>query len=139
MEQHQQVEGLDDRQQVFWWSAIGFTGSFIVTALLAATILGVGLNIQLGSSGRAEATDVVGQPLGERIYDINCANCHGAQGQGSVGPALGNGLVVENYPLLADQIAVINEGRGVMPSFANSLTAEEIEAVAIFERENLGS
>jgi mono/diheme cytochrome c family protein len=39
---------------------------------------------------------------------------------------------------MEDQIAVINEGRGAMPSFANTLTVGEIEAVALFEREKLG-
>ena len=35
-------------------------------------------------------------------------------------------------------IEPLAEGRAAMPSFANTLTAEEIEAVAIYEREKLG-
>lgn len=138
MEHGEQRNDLDDRQQAFWWSAFGFTGSFVVTAVLAATILGVGLNVQFGSSSRAESSDVIGLVLGERVYNINCASCHGAHGQGSVGPPLGDGVVAENYPFIDEQIAVINEGRGAMPAFENSLTVEEIEAVALFEREKLG-
>ena len=110
----------------------------LVTAVLAATILGVGLNIQLGTTSRAESSDVVGLVLGERVYSANCASCHGPSGAGNVGPALGAGAVVEKYPFMEDQIAVINEGRGAMPSFANTLTVGEIEAVALFEREQLG-
>jgi len=128
----------EDKQETFWWSASGFAGGFVVTAVLAATILGVGLNIQLGTTSRAESSDVVGLVLGERVYSANCASCHGPSGAGNVGPALGAGAVVEKYPFMEDQIAVINEGRGAMPSFAHTLTVGEIEAVALFEREQLG-
>ncbi len=100
-----------DKQETFWWSASGFAGGFVVTAVLAAAILGVGLNIQLGTTSRAEASDVVGLVLGERVYSTNCASCHGPSGAGNVGPALGAGVVVENYPFIADQIALISQGR----------------------------
>jgi mono/diheme cytochrome c family protein len=126
------------RTELKWWGASGFAGGFIVTAVLSATILGVGLNINLGSESQVGGSDVVGLVLGERIYNTTCAACHGPTGAGNVGPALGNGVVVEKYPVLSRQIAVITDGRGAMPSFANTLTAEEIEAVAIYEREKLG-
>lgn len=121
-----------------WWGGLGFVGGFITTGLLAATILGVGLGVQLGSSSRAGGSDVIGLVLGERVYNTNCASCHGPNGEGKVGPALGGGLVVEKYPFISRQIAVIENGRGAMPSFATTLTAEEIEAVALFERDKLG-
>lgn len=126
------------RNELKWWGASGFVGGFIVTAMLSATILGIGLNVNLGSESQVGGSDVVGLVLGERIYNTNCASCHGSTGEGKVGPALGNGAVVENYPFLSRQIAVITEGQGAMPSFANTLSTEEIEAVAIYEREKLG-
>lgn len=76
--------------------------------------------------------------LGQDVYEDNCARCHGPDGEGGVGPQLGDGAVAENFPDIADQIAVIREGRNGMPAWDDSLTPEEIEAVAVYEREELG-
>lgn len=76
--------------------------------------------------------------LGQSVYEANCARCHGPDGEGGVGPQLGDGAVAENYPDIEDQLAVIREGRNGMPAWEGSLSPEEIEAVAIFEREELG-
>ena len=51
---------------------------------------------------------------------------------------LGSGVVVERFPEIADHIRVIKSGRGAMPAFANVLSAADIEAVAAYEREQLG-
>ncbi len=76
--------------------------------------------------------------LGEEVYGDNCARCHGPDGEGGTGPQLGDGAVAENFPDIEDQIEVIREGRNGMPAWEDSLTPEEIEAVATFEREELG-
>ncbi len=85
-----------------------------------------------GSSGGGEAS------LGQSIYEDNCARCHGPNGEGGVGPQLGDGAVVEHYPDIEDQLTVIREGRNGMPAWDGNLSAEEIEAVAVYEREELG-
>ena len=41
-------------------------------------------------------------------------------------------------PIPADQIAVVTKGRGSMPSFADSLTPEQIAAVVDYTRNDLG-
>ena len=74
---------------------------------------------------------------GRRVYVANCARCHGAPGQGGVGPQLADGRVTRRYPNIDDQIGVITDGRNVMPSFGGDLTPEEIRAVARYEREVL--
>jgi mono/diheme cytochrome c family protein len=74
---------------------------------------------------------------GATIYAANCATCHGDQGQGGYGPKLGGGAVKANYPDNADQIAVIADGRNLMPSWSSKLTADQIEAVALYTREDL--
>ena len=127
-----------DSSEFKWWAGLGFVASFAVTATLAATILAVGLDVQLGSATSAGQSDVVGLVLGERIYNTHCASCHGAEGEGKVGPAIGNGVVVDAYPFVSRQIAVVTDGRAAMPSFATTLTPEQIEAVVLFEREQLG-
>ena len=79
-----------------------------------------------------------GGGTGQQVYSQSCASCHGQSGEGGIGPKLGEGAVVEAFPDIDDQIAIIANGRGNMPSFRNQLSAEEIEAVAVFEREELG-
>jgi mono/diheme cytochrome c family protein len=75
---------------------------------------------------------------GASIFATRCASCHGQDGGGSFGPPLRGGIVVQRYPDPADQIAVVTNGRGSMPSFADSLTPEQIAAVVEFTRTGLG-
>ncbi len=46
--------------------------------------------------------------------------------------------MAENYPDIEDQLVVIREGRNGMPAWEDTLSPEEIEAVAVYEREELG-
>ncbi|OWY62111.1 hypothetical protein B7486_60180 [cyanobacterium TDX16] len=103
----------------------------------------VALALLLGACGGdddegASGGDGGGGGTGQELYSQNCASCHGQDGEGGIGPELGGGAVAEAFPDIADQIAVITNGRGNMPSFDGQLTAEQIEAVATFEREELG-
>jgi mono/diheme cytochrome c family protein len=100
------------------------------TAALALLLGACGGDDDEGASG--------GGGTGQEVYSQSCASCHGQDGEGGIGPQLGDGAVAEAYPDIADQIAVITNGRGNMPSFESQLTAEQIEAVATFEREALG-
>jgi len=59
----------------------------------------------------------------EAIYGKSCISCHGDQLQGGVGPALAD----VGSRLNVSQIkGVIERGRGIMPGFQGSLSAEEI-------------
>jgi mono/diheme cytochrome c family protein len=61
---------------------------------------------------------------GETIYQRECAGCHGAGGDGGVGPALaGAGLDA------ATVLAIVRSGRGVMPAGLVS-EAQEPDIVA---------
>lgn len=78
-------------------------------------------------------------PLLARGYDVyraKCAACHGTTGGGGTAPKL-KGVVASRYPNIADQIAVISNGRMNMPAWKDRLSADEIEAVARYEREGL--
>ena len=101
----------------------------IVLAVLVLSACG-------GDSGPSGGADGAG--LGQGVYEDNCARCHGPDGEGGVGPQLGDGAVAENYPDIEDQLVVIREGRNGMPAWEGSLSPEEIEAVAVYEREELG-
>ena len=93
---------------------------------------------------------------GEVVTAANCAGCHGPQGQGGVGPPLGG--VLGTFSSCADHIEWVTKGspgflaegastygdtgkpiNGGMPAFASSLSAEQIAAVAAFERVRLGA
>jgi mono/diheme cytochrome c family protein len=92
---------------------------------------------------------------GRGVYADNCSSCHGSRGQGGVAPSLAE--VNETWPSCDDHqdwIALGTERwkaeRGpvygaretpvtrVMPAHADRLTAEEIAAVAAFERVEYG-
>jgi mono/diheme cytochrome c family protein len=72
---------------------------------------------------------------GQDVYRKNCAQCHGSRGGGGSGVKLA-GVVAARYPDIADHVAVIRDGRTPgMPAFGDRLSAEDIDAVARWERE----
>lgn len=73
---------------------------------------------------------------GQRIYSQNCVSCHGSKGEGGYGKKLA-GVVETKYPNIDDEIAVITNGKGGMPSFSQKLTAEQIQAVTQYTRQVL--
>jgi len=91
-----------------------------------------------GGSSPAAPSDNPVLVEGQQIYSQNCASCHGAAGGGGYGPKLA-GVVSTKYPNIDDQIALITNGKGAMPSFSKKLTAEQITAVTRYTREVLGS
>ena len=74
---------------------------------------------------------------GEQIFAANCSTCHGAHGEGAVGPRLSGGAVVRRYPNPADQIAVVTSGRAGMPAWKGRLTPAQIAAVVEYTRTGL--
>jgi len=69
---------------------------------------------------------------GVGIYKANCATCHGSSGQGFVGPSLAG--TVAKYPNVADEIAVVTNGRNEMPAWGGRLTPEQIATVVGYTR-----
>jgi mono/diheme cytochrome c family protein len=100
----------------------------VLLALLFVPLAACGGDEDPSSSG--------GEVSGQGIYEANCARCHGPNGEGGVGFTLGGGAVADSLTL-DGQIEVITEGRNAMPAFGEQLSAEEIEAVAVYEREEL--
>lgn len=49
------------------------------------------------------------------------------------------GHVVEKYPNIQDQLAIVANGRDGMPAFGQRLTPEELMAVVEFTRTRLGA
>lgn len=74
---------------------------------------------------------------GDEIFKTNCAECHGATGEGArkgISLVLGHAL----HHSEEEYIEQVNNGEGKkMPAFKDKLTKEQISAVAKFVREDL--
>lgn len=114
--------------------------------------------VALSTLGFACATGGSGEPVlrtGRGVYADNCSACHGNRGQGGVGPALSE--VRDVWPSCTDHMEWIRLGSQrwqdehgptygaldrpidqVMPGYEGELTADEIAAVAAFERVEYG-
>jgi mono/diheme cytochrome c family protein len=116
--------------------------------------------LYLGAFGDRHTEEVLDPlVLGEQVYRAQgCSSCHGAAGEGGVGPPLANGDSVLTFPEEADQVAWIRSGsgpfkgqpygdpnrpggqrgpaQGIMPGYPN-LSDEEVQAVVAYEREQL--
>jgi mono/diheme cytochrome c family protein len=107
---------------------------------------------------RAVSTDPL--VIGNQVYhSAGCSGCHGANGEGAVGPALHGGQSVLTFPNVADQISWVKTGSapfagkkygsptraggqhgpatGGMPAFGTTLSQSQIEAVVTYERTKL--
>lgn len=92
---------------------------------------------------------------GREVYAARCSTCHGASGQGGVGPSFAG--VVETWPDCSDHIRWVTLGsdgwreavgdtygatakpvQGGMPGHGDLLTTDEIAEVAAFERITYG-
>jgi mono/diheme cytochrome c family protein len=123
-------------------AAMGGLLAFTLVVLVGAAILGAAFGPD--DDGGTDSADEVAEDsvdsdqvaAGEALFASTCASCHGASGEGGVGPAFSG--IVDRYPDVADHIQVVVEGQGSMPAFGVSLTSPEIEAVVAYEREALG-
>jgi mono/diheme cytochrome c family protein len=97
-------------------------------------VLGVGLTAALlfAACGGGSEDAFVPPKTGPAIYRTYCATCHGKQGQGFVGPSLAD--MAKKYPNVADQVSIVTNGKGQMPSWAGRLTAQQIATVVDYTR-----
>lgn len=98
----------------------------------------------------AEQAPEAQRALGARVYELHCASCHGAQGEGVAGlylPLAGNRTVLMANP--ANLLLVIRHGGFApategrprpfgMPPFAHLIGPEEMAAVATHLRQSWG-
>jgi len=73
--------------------------------------------------------------LGEKIYGERCAVCHGENGEGDIGPAIGNPAMLSITTDAFLRYAIENGRDGTeMVAFSEILTPDEIDAVTRFLR-----
>ena len=80
----------------------------------------------------------VSAQVGASIFAKNCAACHGATGEGGVGPALARNphVNIDNPNVM---LTTIVQGRNLMPSWRGQLAASDIASVATFIRSSWGN
>ncbi len=100
-----------------------------------------------GTQQAADQGSGGGDPAkGKDIYASKCAACHGANGEGAIGPGfISNSKVttgatgdatkaVKDRLSEADHIKVVTDGRNAMPAFKGQLSDQEIKDVVAYER-----
>lgn len=105
-------------------------------ALLAFLVLAIPLivNAQDATPGASPAPDQVTR--GEEIFNNVCIACHQPDGKGIEGiylPLADNPALLQEDPTYL--ITVILNGRGGMPTFANTYDDEEVAAIATYVRQ----
>lgn len=92
-------------------------------------------------SGVTEQVDFDSEPvtgdvdLGAKLYATECAQCHGKQGEGITGTALGNSAMLSLTEDKFIRFAIENGRDGTdMKAFGDKLSAEEIDALTAFIR-----
>ena len=108
-------------------------GIFFVLIFLIFSVSACTDPKEVAESESQEAVASVAQmELGLEVYNnkAQCGMCHTLQAAGSEGQ-IGTNLD-QLKPLMAQVIAAVTNGIGVMPSFEGMLSSEEIEAVSYF-------
>jgi mono/diheme cytochrome c family protein len=72
------------------------------------------------------------------VYADACARCHGAEGEGDIGPRLAGGEAERRFPDIEDQVDWVTFGGADMPAFRGSLSTAQIRAVVEYTRDELG-
>lgn len=107
--------------------------TLLAVGVLVVSCAGDPPEVPLGPDGQPDPALVQGRA----VYAEHCASCHGRGGGGGQGPRLNDGAVLETYQNIDDQVAVVSDGKGSMPSFSNRLTRAQIESVTRYTREVL--
>jgi mono/diheme cytochrome c family protein len=109
-------------------------------AALALSACGGGASSTRGSSSPLPSGAHVHDATllaGRNVFSAECASCHGARGQGGVGPTFQDGSLLRDFPNAEDQVAFVTHGKGVMPPFAGVLSPRQVESVVAYERQVL--
>lgn len=103
--------------------------------LVAVVMLGYHPSTHRAVPAASAAVGGSAQPVdGAKVYAENCTGCHGSNRSGGFAPALTAKNVTTRFPDPADERRVVANGRGGMPAWAGSLSAEEIDAVVAYTR-----
>ena len=110
----------------------------IVNVVQVIAIIGAVTFVVLLFANQPEdgTASVDGKADGKVIYEMNCARCHGTNGEGGIGPRLA-GVVTTAFPDEKIEIELVESGPAIMPAFSEILSDEEIKAVVEYTRNEL--
>lgn len=87
------------------------------------------LSLLIGACGPSTNSKPKKEVSGLEVYKVRCVLCHGADGRMGMNGAK---ALPESTLSLEARIAVVTNGRKIMPAFKEMLSKEEIEAVAAY-------
>jgi mono/diheme cytochrome c family protein len=118
--------------KVMLWGAILMLGLVAVFPLYRS--------FEPAARDEARAAQLVSlQSEGEQIWSVNCASCHGLNGEGGVGPALNSKQFLQastdDQTILLVSVGVPGtQMSAYSQDFGGPLTSEQIKSVAVFMR-----
>ena len=119
---------------------IGDISKVAGATLVVLAVSGAAFVCAAATWGPASNQDAVPNPgamAGSAVYkSARCYACHGEYGYGGVGPRFRQDHFLALTDYVVGQILI---GRGVMPSFANTLDNKQIAAVASYIRSSWGN
>lgn len=119
-----------------WGQRHLWTGLLLTLALTGGLVGCGGADVSVADLDRLQlalaSADVT---LGSEVFDDSCSVCHGSDGSGGVGAALGG---VDERLSERAHLSVVWSGRGSMPPFGGILTDAEIAAVVAYQRGTFG-
>lgn len=86
-----------------------------------------------GSAGQGGSTAPAGPDLaaGEQLYASNCAMCHGAEGEGGIGPSLQSDYSYGSSREAVHESIAMGRPNG-MPKFSGQLSGEQLDNLTGF-------
>jgi mono/diheme cytochrome c family protein len=105
-------------------------GAGLVALLVAGGIAGGGAFAQ--APDLAAQTEAL-KTAGASVFEENCAACHGANGEGDVGPKLDGNEWIGTRSNIINQVLFGATDHG-MPPFKDVLSDEQVAAVATYVR-----
>lgn len=125
---------------------LGSIGAPRLVGSVAQFFAAAGIVLVLAACGGADATEAdldrlelaftsADVTLGSEVFGDSCSVCHGSDGSGGVGAALGG---VDERLSVRSHLSVVWTGRVSMPPFGGILTDAEIAAVVAYQRSTFG-
>ena len=83
------------------------------------------------TSTTSTTTSTIPEPTAAELYAAHCAQCHGVELEGGVGPALGPEGHAHGHAD-AELVDIVSNGKNIMPAFGEKLTPEQITGLIDF-------
>lgn len=107
------------------------TTTMVTTSTAAPTTMTTATPTTTTTSTTSTTTSAIPAPTPAELYAVHCAQCHGAELEGGVGPALGPEGHAHGHAD-AELVDIVTTGKDIMPAFGEKLTPDQITALIEF-------